>query len=135
MSKRQIDGEIERIRQIYCCDVVQDRNRVVRLPGRKCEPQILETLLGYELKAGRRRINCPDVVSARYLKIFAELGFKDVFIPYDPTRTEIMVSGLEGALDKIKELLEGSEGDTRRRNAALRRIYGRIRQVCRCDQN
>ncbi len=135
MANREIDGEIERIRQIYCFDVMRNRNRPVELPGRKCTPRILETFLGYEVKAGRRRITCPDAVSARYLKIFAELGFKDIRIPYDPTRTAVMVSGLEGALERIKKLLEVENLEGQKRQVALRKIYSKIRLACECAQN
>ncbi len=132
--EREIAGEIERIRQIYCWDVLRNRSRTVQLPGRKCDPRILETFLGYEVQAGKKRITCPDAVSARYLKIFVELGFKDVQIPYDPTRTALIVTGLEGALSRIKELLHHRHTERSGRQAALRRTYRKIRIVCRCPE-
>ena len=45
------------------------------------------TFLGFELKLSRKRITCPDMVTARYLMLFAEMGMDAVSIPYDPTQT------------------------------------------------
>src|ERR1700674_2318241 len=36
--------------------------------------EIQHTLLGVELKAGRRRLLCPDLATARYLSVFARAG-------------------------------------------------------------
>ena len=38
--------------------------------------EIQHTLLGVELKAGRRRFLCPDLATARYLSVFARAGCK-----------------------------------------------------------
>ena len=51
MSKeRTIREEIERLSGIYAQEVLSRHTRVVSLPGRKCEPRIVDTFLGYELK-------------------------------------------------------------------------------------
>lgn len=135
MPERRIEGEIERIRQIYCCDVLKKPNREVRLLGRKCEPELMSTLLGFELKLGRLRVACPDLASARYLKAFAEIGLAKVRIPYDPTRTSVLLEGLEHALTRIKRILDQEVPDERRRRKETRRIYARIREVCRCPED
>ena len=119
--------EIERIRQIYF-DVRQRRTRQVELLGKKCDAQILYTFLGFEVKMGRQRLTCPDMVSARYLRIFGELGMGQVLIPYDPTQTALILDGLEPALDRIKELLLQAELDRSAHQRALRQIYKMIRQ-------
>ncbi|MFQ5740324.1 MAG: hypothetical protein ACE5JX_15055 [Acidobacteriota bacterium] len=124
----EIGGEIERIRQIYCSDVLTHPNREVKLLGRKCEAWVLHTLLGFEVKLGRKRITCPDIVSARYLKIFGEIGMKSIRIPHDPSRTAILVAGLEYALGHIKELLLAQPLDERERKVAVRRTYSRLRE-------
>ncbi len=134
MPDRRIEGEIERIRQIYCCDVLKKQNRAVRLLGRKCEPELMSTLLGYELRLGRLRITCPDLASARYLRTFAEIGLSQVRIPYDPTRTSVLLEGLEHALTSIKQILVKEVPDEKRRRAETRRIYARIRTVCQCPE-
>ena len=129
MTKNHItQQEVERIRQIYCNDVLRHRSRPVQLPGRKCEPEIQYTFLGIELKAGKMRITCPDPTTARYLKVFAEIGLPAVRIPYDPTRTAVLVVGLEHALRQIKEQCRKERFHQRK----LRRVYRQIREACVC---
>jgi len=130
----ELKGEIERIRQIYCEDVLRKPNREVGLLGRKCEPRLMTTFLGYELKLGRKRIACPDLASAHYLMVFAEIGLGVVRIPYDPTRTSILLEGLRHALDRIKENVARQIDDPPARSKRLRTVYAKIRQVCRCQE-
>ncbi len=125
-GRDEILTEVKRIRQIYS-DVEQRRTRKVELLGKKCDAQILYTFLGFEVKMGRKRLTCPDMVSARYLRIFAELGMHQILIPYDPTQTALVLDGLEPALDRIKELLLEAGLDRLAHQRALRRIYQRIR--------
>ena len=129
----QIRDEVERIRQIYCTDVLQKKNRQVGLLGRKCSPQVLYTFLGFELKMGRKRVHCPDVTSARYLQIFAEVGMHSARIPYDPSHTALLLPGLEHALNRIKALLLEMDLDRRQHMRAVRRVYGRIRRELDCE--
>jgi hypothetical protein len=127
----EIAGEIERIGQIYC-EVLKRDNREVTLLGRKCHPQILYTFLGYELKAGAKRLTCPDIATARYLKVFTEIGMAVVRVPYDPTRTAVLLAGLEPSLHRIHELLLEKRFDRTQHLRAVRRVYARIRKRCRC---
>lgn len=119
--------EIETLSRIYAKEILSQRTRVVFLLGRKCEPQILNTFLGYELKVARKRITCPDMSTARYLKIFAELGMASIRTPYDPTGTIRVLPELERALKQIKRLLLEENLTTKRHQSKLRRIYKRIR--------
>ena len=123
-----VDLEIERIGQIYHGDVVVHACRDLALLGRKCKPQILYTFLGFELKMGRTRLSCPDMSTARYLRVFAEIGVKQVKLPYDPSRVHLLATGLEHSLDRIKEHLLERDLDARGHAAALRRVYARIRR-------
>lgn len=129
-----IAGEIERIRQIYCEDVLMRPNRVVKLLGRRCSPQILYTFLGYELKMGRKRITCPDISSARYLKFFSEIGIAEIRMPYDPTHTALLVSGLEGSLHTIHGLLLDKGLSEKQHRAAVSKVCRKIRECCRCPE-
>jgi len=70
-----IQEEIEKLGRTYGEEVLSGRTRVVSLPGRKCEPRILNTFLGFELQVAQKRITCPDMSTARYLRIFAEIVF------------------------------------------------------------
>lgn len=120
--------EVERIRQIYT-EIRQHRTRQVELLGRKCEARILFTFLGFEVKMGKKRLTCPDMVSARYLRLFAEIGLAEVLIPYDPTYTRLVLSGLEPALDRIKELLLSRNLERRAHQRSVQRTYRMIREA------
>ena len=58
---------------------------------------IQHTLLGVELKIGRRRLLCPDLATARYLSVFARLGCVDVAVPYDITKISRLADDLESS--------------------------------------
>ncbi len=122
-----IRQEIGRLSGIYAQEVLSQRTRVISLPGRKCQPQIIDTFLGYELKAFRRRITCPDMSTARYLRIFAELGMPTIRTPYDPTQTIRVLPALERSLKQIKKLLQQENLPHERHQAKLRNIYRKIR--------
>ena len=67
------------------------------------------TFLGYEVKAGRRRLTCPDLVTARYVRVFCDLGMPHILIPYDPTRTSRIIEKLEKQLEKLSQVPSGPE--------------------------
>lgn len=122
--------EIDRLRRLYCEQVLPGRTRTVRLLGRKCSVELMKTFLGFEIKMGRKRVTCPDMTTARYLKIFAELGFKEVEIPYDPTRTAALLPDLQEAFLQLNQRRE-DRGDP----AAQRRLYARVRRTLgRCGE-
>ncbi len=87
--------------QIYREQVTTTRTRTIRLLGRKGPARINHTLLGYEVQASYKRIQCPDLVTARYLKIFSELGCRTIKLPYDPTVTSKLVPDLETAMTSL----------------------------------
>ena len=63
----------------------------------KSTVEIQHTLLGVELKAGRRRMLCPDLATARYLSVFARAGCKQVAVPYDITRISQLADQLDSS--------------------------------------
>lgn len=130
----RIEEEIDALVEIYSREVSPHRTRNVKLPGRKCSPTIMYTFLGFELKAGRKRITCPDISTARYLKIFTELGLSEVYIPYDPTRTARILPALERHFFQIKELLVKKELSESEHRKTLRRVYRKIRKRLRRNQ-
>ncbi len=115
-TKEEICGLVE----LYSSRVLATRHRQVPLRGRKCRAAVMRTLLGYEVKAGRKRITCPDAVTARYLRAFAETGLAAVRIPYDPTVTRGMVSEVESALERIREAAGMAPGSCRKAYRWLR---------------
>ena len=64
-------------------------------------PQIQHTLLGIELKVGRRRMLCPDLATARYLSVFARAGCRSVAIPYDITKISQVADQLESSWHRM----------------------------------
>jgi hypothetical protein len=121
MARSGIDGTITAFAGLYRDEVLAHRTRRVRLLGRKCRPKLMKTFLGYELLLGRRRITCPDLVTARYLRIFGELGCAVIEIPYDPTRTDRLLPQMEELFEWIRR--EGEKLPP----AASRRIFRKVR--------
>ena len=126
-NQAAIQKEIEKLGTTYGEEVLSGRTRVVSLPGRKCEPRILNTFLGFELQVAQKRITCPDMTTARYLRIFAEVGMPSVRTPYDPTLTTCVLPQLEQALRKVKNLLLEENLNRKQHQSKLRDIYRKIR--------
>lgn len=132
MGTEGIQFEMGRIEALYRDHVLGERVRFVSLPGRKCRPRIMDTILGFEIHAGSRKIACPDITSARYLVIFTELGLDRVCIPYDPTRTARILPELEHSFRRVKELSSraaDSPTARRRRGRTYAKLRDRLREV------
>ena len=108
--------------RIYRDRILRMRTRAYEFPAlpRGVAPRIHHTLLGIELKVGRRRMLCPDLATARYLAVFARAGCKAVAIPYDITKTSQVADELESSWHRMFLLLdevtrdEGIRARTRR---------------------
>lgn len=92
--------------RIYRERVLAMRTRSHSVPapakgGRSAGVEILHTLLGIELKVGRRRISCPDLATARYLSVFARAGVAEVAVPYDITKISRLADELESAWQRM----------------------------------
>ena len=103
--KQQL-GVVENIRSkigiswlptIYREKIRTQRTRAFHLdiPARENKPEILHTLLGVELKVGNQRFACPDLATARYLRVFARIGCRDFAVPYDITKISTIADELE----------------------------------------
>src|SRR6185295_4378784 len=68
--------------------------------------EIQHTLLGVELKAGRRRFLCPDLATARYLSVFARAACEDVAVPYDITKISQLADELESSWHRMFLLVD-----------------------------
>jgi len=82
---------------------------------------IQHTLLGVELKVGRKRLLCPDLATARYLSVFARLGCKAVAVPYDITKISHLADELESSWYRMFLLVEQEA------RAESTRFKGRLR--------
>lgn len=116
--------------RLYRERVLTLRTRSHALPpaGRNGAVEIQHTLLGIELKAGRRRMLCPDLATARYLRVFARAGLSEVAVPYDITKISRLADELESAWQRMlllaDHLAEGRapSARTRLRAAAAREV-------------
>jgi hypothetical protein len=70
-------------------------------PAKNAKAEIHHTLLGIELKVGRRRLLCPDLATARYLAVFARIGCRAVAIPYDITKISLAADELESSWHRM----------------------------------
>jgi hypothetical protein len=86
---------------LYQQRVLAKNTRTIRLLGRKSPARIIHTLLGFEVQAAYKRIQCPDMVTARYLKLFSEIGCHSIKLPYDPTLTAELIPVFESMLQSI----------------------------------
>jgi hypothetical protein len=96
--------------RIYRERILKMRTRAYEFPAlpKNAAPQIHHTLLGIELKVGRRRMLCPDLATARYLSVFARIGCKAVAIPYDITKISHVADELESSWYRILLLADES---------------------------
>lgn len=88
---------------IYREKIRSQRTRAYEMdvPEKENAAEILFTLLGIELKIGKKRFACPDLATARYLSVFARLGCRSVAIPYDITKISVLADELEVAWQKM----------------------------------
>jgi hypothetical protein len=118
--------------EIYRREVLTQKTRTVRLLGVKCAAKIIQTLLGYEVQAAHKRIHCPDLVTARYLKLFSELGCHSIRLPYDPTVTARLIPIMESALQSILDTVAGIfPKDLKRRQYVIRKVFAIVRDELR----
>ena len=111
---------------IYKEKVRSQRTRAYHLeiPVRENRAEIQYTLLGIELKVGKRRFACPDLATARYLRVFARLGCRDFALPYDISQISGIADELETAWQRTLVLTEATApGDA----AALRAVVKSMR--------
>lgn len=109
---------------IYRTRVLKSRTRSYHfgaLPS-KAATEIQHTLLGVELKIGRRRLFCPDLATARYLSIFARAGCKNVAVPYDITKTSQLADELDSSWHRMLLLADRNAGNESDRFRA--RLHG-----------
>ncbi|HEU0177312.1 MAG TPA: hypothetical protein VFV58_23865 [Blastocatellia bacterium] len=119
--KRQMGDQLTSV--IYRDRIRATRTRSYRLdaPVKKTAVEIMHTLLGVELKIGKRRLLCPDLAMARYLAVFARLGLAEVATPYDITQVPRLADDLESSWFRMLTLVErlAVEQSARFRNRVL----------------
>ena len=119
-TKESASAGDETLVEIYAEKIrpLRTRSCSLDIPERENPAEILHTLLGIELKVGRRRFACPDLATARYMRVFACLGCRSFAIPYDITRISVLADQLETAWQRM---LLSLESETRVKSPASRK--------------
>ncbi len=110
---------------IYRQRIRSKRTRSYHFEGltNKNRVEIQHTLLGVELKTGRRRLLCPDLATARYLSVFARAGCEHVAVPYDITNTSQLADELESSWHRMFLLVDHHAAGT---SDAFKKRIGRV---------
>ncbi len=110
---------------IYRERIRSKRTRSYRFEGLTKNPrvEIQHTLLGVELKIGRRRLLCPDLATARYLSVFARVGCSEVAVPYDITKISQLADELESSWHRMLLLAQHQAAN---KSESFRSRIGRI---------
>ncbi|MGB7069220.1 MAG: hypothetical protein WBD22_06970 [Pyrinomonadaceae bacterium] len=108
---------------IYREKVRSQRTRLYRLDDlyRGSDPIIMHTLLGIELKAGKTRISCPDLATARYLRVFARFGCREFAIPYDITKISAIADQMEVAWHRLMLTIDDETAGKSKRSRGFAR--------------
>jgi hypothetical protein len=116
--------------RIYRDRILRMRTRAYEFPAlpKRAAPRIHHTLLGIELKVGRRRMLCPDLATARYLAVFARAGCQAVAIPYDITKISQIADELESSWHRMFLLLDEITRDESLRARTRRVLVNRVRE-------
>lgn len=123
--------------RIYRGRILPMRTRSHAIPAatKNAAVEVQHTLLGVELKVGRRRLSCPDFATARYLSIFARAGVTKVAVPYDITKISRLADDLESAWQRALLLAEhltkgrAETFRTRVRSAALKEVKREVEEA------
>ncbi|MEZ5305650.1 MAG: hypothetical protein R2684_00750 [Pyrinomonadaceae bacterium] len=121
--------------EIYRKRVRKGRTRAFDLSLRPThhDAEILHTLLGIQLRVGGKLISCPDLATARYLRVFARAGCSSVAVPYDIRSISAIADDLESSWQRTmlvfssicgKSFAPSTEG--RRRAALVRAIRDEV---------
>jgi hypothetical protein len=111
------------------------RSHAVPAAAKGAAVEVQHTLLGIELKVGRRRVSCPDLATARYLSVFARAGVSEVAVPYDITKISRLADDLESAWQRTlllaDHLTKGRAATfrSRVRAAALKEVRREIEEA------
>ena len=121
--------------EIYRLHVLPVKTRTIQLIGRKSAPRIINTLLGYEVQAAYKRIHCPDMATARYIRLFTEIGCHNIRLPYDPTVTASILPAMESSIERLKTGVAALFPDSRAvRGYVLQRLFSHVRRQIRAAQ-
>lgn len=106
------------------------RSYKLNIPKKENRADIQYTLLGIELKVGRKRFACPDLATARYLRVFARIGCNDFAVPYDITKISPAADEIETSWQRSLVLLgKLSSDDVAARSSLIKAIRNEINKI------
>jgi len=70
------------------------------------EPEIIEDLFGWQLRANREVFECRSEAEARYLRVFLELGMREAYVPTDEKYLKQILPDLEYLKRRADEILD-----------------------------
>ena len=115
---------------IYRERILKMRTRAYKFPAlsKDAQPEIHHTLLGIELKVGRKRMLCPDLATARYLAVFARAASKAVAVPYDITTVSAIADEIESSWHRMLLLADEMTKNTNTafRTRLRRQLVGKV---------
>lgn len=117
---------------IYKEKVRSQRTRAYHLDitSRENRADIQYTLLGIELKVGKKRFACPDLATARYLRVFARLGCRDFALPYDISHISGIADELETSWQRTLILIEAAaKSDPSINRAVVKALRAEITEI------
>lgn len=117
---------------VYREKIRSQRTRAVHIEvlERENKAEIDYTLLGIELKVGKRRFACPDLATARYMRVFARIGCRDFAIPYDISKVSAAADDLETSWQRALVILE-CEGRGKQPSGARSKLLKAFREALR----
>ncbi len=106
------------------------RSYKLNIPKKENRADIQYTLLGIELKVGRKRFACPDLATARYLRVFTRIGCNEFAVPYDITKISPAADEIETSWQRSLVLLERlSSDDVAARSTLIKAIRNEIIKI------
>ncbi|HTH50472.1 MAG TPA: hypothetical protein VL501_00980, partial [Pyrinomonadaceae bacterium] len=108
---------------------LRTRSLSIEVPARENAVSIEYTLLGIELKVGKRRFASPDLATARYMRVFARIGCGEFAIPYDITKISPIADELETSWQRTLLLIDHATANKtpRARASARSKVIRTIR--------
>lgn len=103
-------SDANKLKSIYR-EVCQTKHYKRDLFGRVGDAKIGRTLTGASLKLGSRSIQCESEEEARFMKVFADMGLKEVVIPKDPNRFEKIIPDIKKLKETIDKRIQEKIGD------------------------
>lgn len=108
----------ERIGEDWLLNLYKEKVKSLRtrsfhlgVPGKENAVEIMHTLLGVEIKVGRKRLTCPDLATARYLAVFARIGCNEIALPYEINKISLIADELESSWQRMLLLIIGTASD------------------------